>query len=92
MELTTISLYMASVVLLTYILLKFVFKTTGETERFIISAVSGIVLGFIWLWYIEAPLDELILSYLGAVGFYHILIKRVMAFFDDKYNNDRGVI
>lgn len=92
MELTTISLYMASVVLITYILLKYVFKATGETERFLISVISGILLGAVWYIFINAPLDQLIFSYLGAVGFYHIIIKRVMAYFEDKYNNGKGVI
>lgn len=92
MELTTISLYMASVVLLTYIILKFVYKSTGETQRFLVSVMSGLVLGIVWYLAVKAPLDQLIFSYLGAVGFYHILIKRVMAYFEDKYNNDKGVI
>lgn len=92
MELTTITLYMASVVLITYILLKYVFKATGETDRFLISVISGLVLGAVWYFVIMAPLDQLIFSYLGAVGFYHIIIKRVMAYFDDKYNNGKGVV
>ena len=92
MELQTISLYMASVVLLTYILLKYLFKNTGETERMLISAICGIILGSVWFFFIEAPLDQLILSYLGAVGFYHVILKRVMAFFGVDYNGGRGLI
>ncbi len=92
MELTTISLYMASVVLMTYILLKFIFKSTGETLRLIISFLTGVALGSVWYFIIKSPLDQLIFSFLGAVGFYHLIIKRVMAYFEHDYNDGKGVL
>lgn len=84
--------YIAAVCLLTFILLKYVFKNTGETERFLVSVISGLILGFVWYVWISAPLAELIVSYLAAVGLYHTLVKRFMAWIGHEYNDGKGVI
>lgn len=84
--------YLFSTCLLTYILLKWVIKTTGETERFFVSVVSGLVLGAVWYFTMQTAWDVLILTYLASVGFYHVIIKRAMKYFDDEYNNGKGVV
>ena len=84
--------YLFSCVILTYILLKWVFKATGETERFLISVGAGLLLGIVWVWTTEVTYDVLILTYLASVGFYHTIVKRAMKYFDDNYNNGKGLV
>lgn len=84
--------YLFSTVILTYILLKWVIKTTGETQRFFVSVGSGILLGAVWYFTMQIAWDILILTYLASVGFYHIIVKRAMKYFEDNYNNGKGVV
>ena len=84
--------YLFSCIILTYILLKWVFKATGETERFLISVCSGLVLGIVWVWTTDVTYDVLILTYLASVGFYHVIVKRAMKYFEDNYNNGKGLV
>jgi predicted neutral ceramidase superfamily lipid hydrolase len=79
--------YLLSVILCTFIVLKyFVIKSTGK-QRVLITTMIGIILGVIWLEFVKCELPNLILSFFAAIGLYEYLIKWIMKKLKVEYDN-----
>jgi len=79
--------YVLSVVFATFIVLYYFVNKPPERWKFIITALIGLLLGIVWIIWIDITLSKLIVSFLFSSGFYTWLIKPVMKRFKISYKD-----
>ena len=79
--------YLISVVIATFVVLKWFFEKTTSKQRNLITACVGFVLGIVWLEFIQCSLGGLILAYFAAIGFYEKIIKWIMNKLNIQYDD-----
>lgn len=83
--------YTGSVILATYILLRYVFKRTTDEQRILVTTGVGLILGIAWILCELVPkteYDTIIYSFLFANVFYKFIIKGIMNHINVHY--DKG--
>lgn len=79
--------YAFSVILMTFIILYYFISKPKKKEKFIVSAVSGIILGVIWIVFIKADIEKIILSFFFAAGLYSWIKEFMLKKLKIKYND-----
>jgi len=85
--------YMFAVILATYNILLFVFKSPTTKQKILTTIGCGLVLGFIWYTWVDGvELFKLIFALFAAPTVYDWFIKWVKKNKNLNYNNNKGVV
>jgi len=84
--------YTATVTLIVFGILKYIFKSPTAFEKRLISIIIGLIFGFVWIYFVKTSLEIIILSFTVSVVLYDWIIKPVMKIKGVKYNNGKGIV
>lgn len=87
--------YTGSVILMTYIILKYILKDATSNQKLLITMTSGIILAVVWIFaemVNKSEYDKLIYSFLFANVSYKYIIKVVMNKLNIQYNDKKGIV
>ena len=87
--------YLLSVIVITWVILNYVFKNPASWVKHVINILCGVGLGYLWLkmkW--EINYQSLVVTFLIATVFYEWVLKKILSQFPelDSYNNGKGLI
>ena len=84
-------LYLASVILLTYLILLYVITKPNKFVKILIHLGSGICLGILLYFIEKVSILDLVFSFLLSITFYSWVLKALCTKFNLKYDNGIGI-
>ena len=84
--------YMSAVVFSTWFILKHLIKKTTSNQKTLVSLITGITFGLLWVVYFKEPLDIMISSFFASVVLYQWVIKNIMKKLNISYDDNKTII
>ncbi len=84
--------YVIVVTLTVYLYLSRIVRKPSKLHQHISSFIIGGCLGFVWIKYKDANIDQIVISFLIVELFWNKILSPILKAFGTSYDNGKGII